>query len=141
MKISPELKSSKFKKIKSAKKRGLPFLIRRYFVYFWLKIRFPFHKKKTTLSKKIDFNNVLVKNMMNFISVARLILQFVAKLKMRISSRKADLLTERSAFFINDAAHLSKDELQIKFKFLSNKKIQNFISKQTKKIKNFILII
>ena len=78
---------------------------------------------------------------MNFISVARLILQFVAKLKMRISSRKADLLTERSAFFINDAAHLSKDELQIKFKFLSNKKIQNFISKQTKKIKNFILII
>ena len=130
MKISPELKYSNFTKSKAQKKRyGLPFLIRRYFVYFWLKISYPFHKKKTTLSKKIDFNNLIVKNMMNFLSVARLILQFVAKLKMRIGFRKADLLTERSAFFINDAAYLSKDELLIKFKFLSNKKIQSFISK------------
>ena len=131
MKISPELRCSITSKIKPQKKYfNILLVIRRYFVDFWLKIRSPLKKNQHTKTKKIDFNKAIVKKMTNFILVVRLILRFVAKLKIRISSRKIDFLSERIAFFINDPTHLSQEELIIKFKFLSNKKIQSLISKR-----------
>lgn len=135
MKIKPEIKNfnNVSKKKPLIKNSGVFPSMKRLFYFIYIKMRKIITKKReVTVSKEIDREKKGVKKLENFIFVVLIILRFISKLKFRMSSRRADLLTERSVFFIDDATNFAANDPVYRNKWINNKKIQNFLSKYNK---------
>ena len=131
MKIRPEIKNFNIPKNKPRRKySGVLPSMKRIFYYIYLKMKKIIGKKRVfILSKEIDHEKKAVKKFENFILIILIILKFISKLKFRMSSRRADFLTEKSVYLIDDATNFAANDPVYKNKWIHNKTIQNLLSK------------